>query len=87
MPSRNTTYTVITKLVRKGIVERTDPGFVCRPLIGRDAVRIAETQSLVEKFFSGSRKLLFTQMIEQEEFTDRELEELRELIDRRREHD
>lgn len=37
--NRNTTYTVIKKLIDKGAVARSDPGFVCTPLITRREVQ------------------------------------------------
>ena len=33
--SKTTTYTVLKKCVEKGLVERTEPGFLCRPSGGR----------------------------------------------------
>ena len=34
--NKNTTYTVLKKLVEKGAVERAEPGFHCRALVSRD---------------------------------------------------
>ena len=35
----NTTYTVIKKCVAKGAIERTEPNFLCRPLISKREVQ------------------------------------------------
>ena len=36
---RTTTYTVIKKCVAKGAIERTEPNFLCRPLISKREVQ------------------------------------------------
>ena len=41
-----------------------------------------ETESLIKKFFGGSRKALFSALIEDEELSDKERDELRKLIDK-----
>ncbi len=81
--NKNTTYTVLKKLVAKEAVRRQEPGFICTPLIRRDEVRLAETQSLIRKFYGGSKKALFAAFLENEELSPEEIEELRKMIDRR----
>lgn len=51
---KNTTYTVIKRLIDKGAIERQDPGFYCKAVITKAEVRKIETESLLEKFFDGS---------------------------------
>ena len=34
--NKNTTYTVIKKLVEKGYIKRDEPGFMCTSLISKD---------------------------------------------------
>jgi len=81
--NKNTTYTVLKKIEAKGYIKRADPGFICTSLISRDEVRKKEARGLVDKLFGGSRKALFSALIEDEKFTAEEIEELRELIDKR----
>ena len=81
--NKNTTYTVIKKLEAKGFIRRDEPGFVCTPLISEKDIRKNETSSLLTRFFGGSRKALFSALIEDEELTDSEVEELKNLIDKR----
>lgn len=81
--NKNTTYTVIKKLEAKGFIRRDEPGFVCTPLITEKDIRKNETSSLLTRFFGGSRKALFSALIEDEELTDTEVEELKNLIDKR----
>ena len=42
-----------------------------------------ETQGLIDKLFGGSRKALFSALIEDEKLTKDEIDELRKLIDKR----
>ncbi len=81
--NKNTTYTVIKKLIGKGYVKREEPDFVCTSLISKDEVRKTETKGLIEKLFGGSKKALFSALLEDRDMTDEELEELREMIDKR----
>ncbi|MBR2750853.1 MAG: BlaI/MecI/CopY family transcriptional regulator [Clostridiales bacterium] len=81
--NKNTTYTVIKKLEAKGFIRRDEPGFICTPLVSQNEVQKNEAESLLKKFFGGSRKALFSALLEDEKLTDREIEELRDLIDKR----
>lgn len=81
--NKNTTYTVIKKLVAKGLIERGEPDFICTPLVTREAAQKAEAESLVERVFGGSRKALFSALIQDEKLTDDELYELKKLIESR----
>jgi len=80
--NKNTTYTVIKKIEAKGYIKRTEPGFICSSLISRADVCKSETQGLIDKLFGGSRKALFSALIEDEELTKEEIESLRQLIDK-----
>lgn len=79
--NRNTTYTVVKKLVDKGAVARTDPGFVCTPLISREEVQRAETDSLITRLFGGSRAQFLSAFFSGGELTPAEARQLRDLID------
>ena len=81
--NKNTTYTVIKKLVDKGFVKRTEPGFVCTSLVSREEVCKAETQSLIDKLFGGSKKALFSALLEDEHLTEADRNELLDMIEKR----
>ncbi|MBD5539984.1 MAG: BlaI/MecI/CopY family transcriptional regulator [Lachnospiraceae bacterium] len=81
--NKNTTYTVIKKLEAKGYIKRNEPGFICTSLISKDEVCRAETRSLINKLFGGSKKALFSALLEDEKLSKKELEELRKMIDER----
>jgi len=78
--SKNTTYTVVTKLVAKGLLKREDPGFVCNSLVTREQVRRSETRSLADRLFGGSKKALFSALLEDEELSEADIRELKDLI-------
>lgn len=81
--NKNTTYTVIKKIEAKGYIKRDEPGFICTSLISRNEICKSETRGLIDKLFGGSRQALFSALIEDEELTDAEIEELRRMIDKR----
>jgi len=81
--NKNTTYTVIKKLEAKGFIRRDDPGFICTPLVSQEEMQKKEAVSLLNKVFGGSRKALFSALLDDEKLTEQEIEELRNLIDQR----
>lgn len=78
--NRNTTYTVIKKLVDKGAVSRNDPGFVCAPLVTREEVQRLETDSLITRLFGGSKAQFLSAFLSEKDLTPAEADQLRELI-------
>ena len=78
--NRNTTYTVIKKLVDKGAVARSDPGFLCTPLVSREEVQRLETDSLISRLFGGSRTQFLSAFLSEKDLTPAEADQLRELI-------
>ncbi len=81
--NKNTTYTVLKKLVEKGILRRDEPNFLCTALIKREQVQKAETKSLIDKLYHGSRRAFFSSFLREEDLSKEELEELRAMIEQR----
>lgn len=81
--NKNTTYTILKKLEAKGFIRRDDPGFICTPLVSRKQMQKTEATSLVQKVFGGSRQALFSALLTDEPLTEKEIQELRKLIDGR----
>ena len=79
--NRNTTYTVIKKLVDKGAVARSDPGFLCTPLVSREEVQRQETDSLISRLFGGSRTQFLSAFLSEKDLTPAEADQLRKLIE------
>lgn len=81
--NKNTTYTVLTRLAEKGLIVRQEPGFVCSAAVSREEMQKREASSLLERVFGGSRKALFSALLEDEKLSAEEIAELRELIENR----
>ena len=81
--NKNTTYTVIKKLESKGFIKREEPGFICSSVYKREEIQRSETVSLINKLFGGSKKALFSSLVDGGELSEGELTELKELIDKR----
>jgi Predicted transcriptional regulator len=80
--NKNTTYTIVKKLIEKNAVKRIEPNFICTSLVKRKDVQKAETQNLIDKLYNGSKKAFFAAFIE-ENISDDELAELKKLIEKR----
>lgn len=80
--NKNTTYTVIKKLIDKNAVKREEPGFICSPLISQDAVQKEETVRLIDKLWGGSKKAFFAAFVG-EHLSEDEISELKSIIEKR----
>ena len=79
--TRNTTYTLLSRLIEKGVLERVEPGYGCRPLVSREEVSRSQTHALIDRLYHGSRKLFLTSFLQQERLSEEELTALQQLID------
>lgn len=80
--NKNTTYTIIKKLVEKGVIQRAEPGFVCTSLVNKQDVRQSETRSLIDRLFDGSKKAFFAALFQNESLSEEELADLKNMIDK-----
>lgn len=81
--NRNTTYTVIKKLIGKQVIERREPNFQCHALISKEEVRKREAENLMDKLFDGSPSLLFSSFLgDQKKLPPEEIERLRALVEK-----
>ena len=79
--NKNTTYTVIKRLIEKEVLRRDEPGFICASLISRDEVQKRETKTLIDKLFGGSKKAFFAAFAD-EQLSPDEVEALKALIEK-----
>lgn len=79
--SKNTTYTMLKRLVEKGMVQRRDPGFHCYALVSREQVQQEETRSLIDKVYNGSRRLFLASFLSREKLTQDEIAEIEKIIE------
>ncbi len=81
---KNTTYTVIKRLIDKGAIIREDPGFICKAAISKRTVQMTETKFLLNKLYNGSLSNFFTDYLKEQELTSPEILELQRIISEQR---
>ncbi|MDE7262774.1 MAG: BlaI/MecI/CopY family transcriptional regulator [Oscillospiraceae bacterium] len=79
--SKTTTYTVLKKCVEKGLVKRTEPGFLCQALASREEVQRRETRGLIDRMYGGSADRLVASLLEGEALSGEEIARLRRLVE------
>lgn len=77
----STTYTLITRCIAKGAIERVGPGYRCRALIAQDDVQASETDEFIDRIFNGSVDKLFSSLIKRKKISAQEFARLSALID------
>lgn len=78
---KNTTYTVLKNLQEKGVIERIEPGFLCKPLIAREQVGRTEARNVLDRFYQGSAATLFSAFLKDKAISENELDEIKAMID------
>ena len=76
---KNTTYTVIKRLIDKGAVQRTDPGFICSALVSQRSVREIETKRLLNQFYNGSLQTFISEYLKNQRLSAGDIAELQKL--------
>ncbi|MEG2928983.1 MAG: BlaI/MecI/CopY family transcriptional regulator [Oscillospiraceae bacterium] len=77
---KNSTYSMLKKLLEKGAVKREEPGFILIPLVTREEVAQEETTELVEKMYKGNMKMFLTSLISHKDLDKKDVEALKDLI-------
>ena len=77
---RTTTYTVIKRLGERRILKNEDG--VVTALISKEDAQAYEIDELVEKRFEGSLPAFLTAFTKRQTLTDRDLDEVQQMIDR-----
>lgn len=77
---KNTTYTVINRLIKKGAIIRQDPGFICKANIGKKQIQEIETQALLDKVYSGSVSNLITEYLANQKLSGSDIANLERII-------
>lgn len=76
----NTTYTLIKRCIKKGAIERSEPGFMCHALIQKSAVQEAETDELINKVYDGSADKLFAALLGRKKLSKEQIEKLKQIV-------
>ncbi|NLZ83047.1 MAG: BlaI/MecI/CopY family transcriptional regulator [Clostridiales bacterium] len=81
---KNTTYTVIKRLIDKGVIKREEPGFICKAAISKRTVQNIETKVLLNKLFNGSLATFMSDYLKHQDLTRAELLELERIVGEKR---
>jgi predicted transcriptional regulator len=79
--NRNTTYTVIGKLIDKGAVQRLGSGFLCRPLITKEQVQRHEVTELIDRLFDGSEEVFLSAFLSGKALSQEKRERLNQIVE------
>lgn len=77
---KNTTYTVIKRLIEKGAVVREEPGFICRANVSKRTVQEIETQVLFDKLFNSKLSTFIYDYLRNQQLSNADILELQRLI-------
>ena len=80
--NRNTTYTVIKKLIEKNAIERNEPNFTCRAIVSKDQIRQQEAINFIDKLFNGSAELFLSAYLSGRTLSEKEIERLKQLVEK-----
>lgn len=81
---KNTTYTLIQRLIKKKAIKRHDNGFICEALIDEQQVKKEETRNFLNKLYDGSFHMLVKSFLADESVSEEELEDLRQLLNEKK---
>ena len=76
----NTTYTLIKRCIKKGAIERSEPGFLCHALVPKSAVQETETDELINKVYDGSADKLFAALLGRKKLSAEQIEKLKQIV-------
>lgn len=84
---KNTTYTVIKRLIDKGAVTREDPGFICRANVTKRKIQEIETNALLEKLFNGSISNFIMDYLSSQKLSGTDLATLERIVNNNKKGD
>ena len=84
---KSTTYIVLKRLEGKGAISREYPKYLVTPIVTRQQVQSAETNTLVDRMFGGSFASLFANFLNSDQLSAKTLDELQAMIDEKRNKD
>lgn len=82
---KNTTYTVIKRLIEKGAVTREEPGFFCKAAITKKEVQNIETKCLFDKLYNGSLNTFLVEYLKEQPLKPSDILELERIISEKKE--
>lgn len=82
--SRTTTYTIINRAIKKGLISKEEPQFLCHALVTEEYVKNLKTDELIEEIYKGSADLLVASILDRNKLSAKEINELKKMIDKMR---
>lgn len=79
---KSTTYTVIKRLAQRGIIQSENA--IVTSLVSKEEVQASESKEFVEKKFGGSLPRFIAAFTEQKTLSEKEIEEILQMIDSKR---
>lgn len=77
----NTTYTLIKRCIKKGAIERSEPNFICRPLVLKEEIQEKTTDDLINKIYDGSADKLFAALLGRKKLSAQQIAKLNRIIE------
>lgn len=77
---KNTTYTVIKRLINKGAIRREDPGFLCSAKVTKKEIQDIETKALLNKMYNGSLSTFINDYLGNRKLSLEETMELKRIL-------
>ncbi len=78
--SRTTTYTVIKRLVERGVLANENS--VVRSLVSKDEVQLSELNEMLEKRFEGSLPAFIATFAKRQNISEKDLAEIQRIIEK-----
>lgn len=84
--SPKTVHTLISRLVKKGAIEAKKEGnfYLYFPLVAELETKKNETESFIQRVYNGSIQLFVANFIKQEKLTEKEIEELQNILSQKK---
>lgn len=85
--TKNTVITLLKRMIAKGTVGVDESVFpkTYIPLVNREVLARQETRSLLKRLYKGSPTMLMSNMVEEGNVTDRELDEMIRFLQKKKE--
>ncbi|CAB1246520.1 Beta-lactamase repressor BlaI [Ruminococcaceae bacterium BL-6] len=81
----NTIYTLLSRLAKKNLI-RIDKAVspnLCTPLVTQCECQRVERKAFLKKVYNGSLSLMLANILEEENLTEREIDQLKDILDRK----
>ena len=71
---------LIQRCIKKGAIERSEPGFICHALVPQAEVQEAETNELIDRVYDGSADKLFAALLGRKKLSAEQIEKLKQIV-------